>query len=80
MNQDFIKYIIKNQSDIWLKENPLLLNSQEKQKFTTLVNQFFINSTNAFPALVLKIPKRRQAPAVFRNRSSISPVPVMKMT
>ena len=47
MNQDFIKYIIKNQSDIWLKENPLLLNSQEKQKFTVGLQDYLENKNTA---------------------------------
>lgn len=33
MNNDLLKIILKHQAEIWLKENPLMLNSQEKQKF-----------------------------------------------
>ena len=33
MDNILVKMIIRNQADLWLKENPLLLNSQEKQKF-----------------------------------------------
>ena len=32
--------IIKRQADIWLKENPLLLNNQEKQKFLIGLNDY----------------------------------------
>lgn len=33
INDALVKLIIKNQANLWLKENPLLLTSQEKHKF-----------------------------------------------
>ena len=44
MNDVLLRLIIKNQADIWLKENPLLLNSQEKQKFLIGLNDYLDGS------------------------------------
>ena len=40
INDALVKLIIKNQAGIWLKENPLLLNSQEKQKFLVDLEEY----------------------------------------
>lgn len=46
MSQDLLKLIIKNQANIWLKENPLLLNSQEKQKFLIGLQDYLENKNS----------------------------------
>ena len=43
MNNDLIKIIVKQQADIWLKENPLLLTAQEKQKFLIGLQNYLEN-------------------------------------
>lgn len=43
MNNMVIKLIIKNQADIWLKQNPLLLNSEEKKKFLIGLQDYLEN-------------------------------------
>lgn len=47
MSQGLLKLIIKNQANIWLKENPLLLNSQEKQKFLIGLQDYLENQNIA---------------------------------
>lgn len=47
MNQELLTLIIKNQANIWLKENPLLLNSQEKQKFLLGLQDYLENKNIA---------------------------------
>lgn len=43
MNKDMLRFVLKYHSDIWLKENPLLLNSQEKQKFLKGLDNYLEN-------------------------------------
>lgn len=43
MNKNLLNFMIKNQADMWLKENPLLLNMQEKQKFLVGLQKFLEN-------------------------------------
>lgn len=47
MDKELLSLIIKNQADIWLKENPLLLNSQEKQKFLIGLQDYLANKNIA---------------------------------
>ncbi len=47
MDNALLKLIVKRQADIWLKENPLLLNNQEKQKFLTGLQNYLENKTSA---------------------------------
>ena len=47
MNQDLLQLIIKNQANIWLKENPLLLNNQEQQKFLVGLQEYLENKNIA---------------------------------
>ena len=43
MNNDLLKVIIRHQADDWLKKNPLLLNTQEKQKFLIGLHNYLEN-------------------------------------
>ncbi len=45
MNKELFKCIIKNKADLWLKENPLLLNSKEKQKFLMGLQNYLDSKT-----------------------------------
>lgn len=47
MNNDLLKIILKHQAEIWLKENPLMLNSQEKQKFLVGLQEYIENKNVA---------------------------------
>lgn len=43
MDKILTKLIIRNQADLWLKENPLLLNSKEKEKFLNSLQDYLEN-------------------------------------
>lgn len=45
MDKELIKCIIKNKADLWLKENPLMLNSKEKQKFLIGLQDYLEDKT-----------------------------------
>lgn len=47
MSNALLNLIVRNQADIWLKENPLLLNSQEKQKFLIGLQDYLENKNIA---------------------------------
>lgn len=40
-----VNIIIKNQADIWLKQNPLLLNNEEKKKFLISLHEYLENKS-----------------------------------
>lgn len=44
INDGLLKIILKSQAEIWLRENPLCLNSQEKQKFLLDLNEYIEKS------------------------------------
>lgn len=46
-NNALLKLIVKRQAELWLKENPLLLNNQEKQKFLIGLQNYLENKTSA---------------------------------
>ena len=45
MDSTIIKMIVKKQADIWLRENPLILISQEKQKFLIGLQDYLDHKT-----------------------------------
>ncbi len=47
MNNFLLNQIVRNQADLWLKENPLFLNGQEKQKFLIGLQDYLENKSIA---------------------------------
>ena len=47
MNKALLNFMVRNQADIWLKENPLLLNSEEKRKFLIGLQDYLENKSMA---------------------------------
>ena len=47
MNDDVIKHLVEKQANKWLKQNPLMLDSKEKQNFLIGLNNYLENEVEA---------------------------------
>lgn len=66
MNSELFNLIVKREATSWLKENPLLLNSQEKQKFLQSLQNYLENKTNTLDDEVYDFLVQKQ---LIKNKS-----------